>query len=46
MGWRRSEFNTKMGEEIVTLIMRKVDVSSLLCRLVLSRRIRYGKDNT
>lgn len=46
MGWRRSEFSTRMGEEIVTLIMRKVDVSSLLCRLDLLRRMRYGKDNT
>lgn len=40
MGWRNSEFNTKIGEEIVTLIMRKVDVNSLLCKLDLLRRMR------
>lgn len=40
MGWRSREFNTRIGEEIVTLITRKVDVDSLLCKLELLRRVK------
>lgn len=46
MGWRSSEFSTRIGDEIVTLITRKVDVDSLLCKLVPLRRVTQGKDNT
>jgi hypothetical protein len=40
MGWRNKEFSIKMGEEIVTLMTRNVDVDSLLCKLELLRRVR------
>ena len=32
MGWRRSRFSAKMGEETVTLMARRTDADSLLCR--------------
>jgi hypothetical protein len=39
MGWRKSKFRTKIGEDIATLTMRKVDLNSLLCKLILWRLV-------
>jgi hypothetical protein len=34
MGWRRSRFSARIGEETVTLMTRRMDADSLLlCRL-------------
>jgi hypothetical protein len=40
MGWRRSKFSNKIGEDIVTLTVRKMDLNSLLCKLALWRLVR------
>jgi hypothetical protein len=46
MGWRRSRFSARRGEEIVTLTARIVDVNSLLCKFELLRQMKYGKANS
>ena len=46
MGWRRSKFTNRIGEDIVTLTARKVDLNSLLCKPALWRLVRWIKDNT
>jgi hypothetical protein len=46
IGWRRSRFSARIGEETVTLMARRMDADSLLlCRFELSKWTMYGKAN-